>query len=849
MTNNPISKINIYENFFAELYNTAPKPIKILCYREEHSIIFSTKQNKSEKIDFGYLSSPVVVSDITKYVEHNKINTVVLDTCLEDLRDVRPILTTVRELSIKLGINSEIIFSSQLNEHRRCWITASAKKLLENSGLIATELKINEGFGFTVSSNDKHYNDFLNKHSMPKNIIEHLMVTTEHSDYRITGGIGSYVKECEKLYGQSSSVLIIDSNNDLDEEKINSKFWFCAQNLIGSQRVDIIDKSNYDMLSGVVYESVRQLLFYYPRIKTIEAQEILLDRTINAKQAGLIPKEVTLVTTCHGASFHLAKAKKDILELEQIHVAYREKRTIEDSDVTIFPTKFLKNSYAKIGIKKLDEKNKIIKRLPFDISRLPIGSGPEEYRQIVYIGKTSSIKGFDIFLETIIEFANINKDLAENIEVITAIVTSTDITEKPIIKLLEEARKLYTINLVSMQREDLLAYLATNSKDSLALVTYPGDNHPTVILELLAIGHDFLALNCGGTPELIPDRYEHQYIVENNTNEVCKKIENVFRQPGNRQKIIQKARNDYLAEQKKINSIYITSHFETINSNNNETKTKNHSEVFIDIIGNKQSIEYEKTISSINSQITDLKIHINEKLITSPNNYFMRLLAGDVLDADGVEMLVSSISGKDEYGAVMANEIVSKYENYRLKNVSEFNPVQPQLGSVFLQEKYKRRVVGLFKSTTLSDDISELSDWELAIFVTSSGKKVAILPEFIFELQRRDDDVEWDHQNALETMSRVLFGLEQFDTYILFSQLKRLDDLYFGSRLYNHLAEMYVLRDDPSIIYGATPNMVKAIGAYRRYTPKPIHKAAVYSVKKIHKAGKTIKSLRNNKLK
>ena len=845
MTNNFISKINIYENFFAELYNTAPKRIKILCYREEHSLIFSTKQNKSEKIDFGYLSSPVVVSDITKYVEHNNIDTVVLDTCLENLRDVRPILTAVRELSIKLGINSEIIFSSQLNEHRRSWTTTSAKKLLENSGLIATALKINEGFGFTVSSNNKHYNAFLNKHSMPKYIIEHLMVTTEHSDYRITGGIGSYVKECEKLYGHSSSVLIIDSNNDLDEEKINSKFWFCAQNLIGSQRVDIIDKSNYDMLSGVVYESVRQILFYYPHIKTIEAQEILLDRTIDAKQTGLIPNEVTLVTTCHGASFHLAKAKKDMLELEQIHVAYREKRTIEDSDVTIFPTKFLKNSYAKIGIKKLDEKNKIIKRLPFDISRLPTGSGPEEYSQIVYIGKTSSIKGFDIFLETIIEFANINKELAENIEVITAIVTSTDITEKPIIKLLEEARKLYTINLVSMQREELLTYLATNSKDSLALVTYPGDNHPTVILELLAIGHDFLALNCGGTPELIPDGYEHEYIVENNTNEVCKKIENVFRQPGNRQKIIQKARNDYLAEQKKINSIYITSNFEKFTTNNNEKRIYDNVNVYIDIIGDKDSNDYKRTLLSVNSQITSARIHVNKNQTTGLNIYSIRLFSGDVLDPDALEILVGSIYNKQQFGAVLANEKVCSYENFKYKEFAEFSPVQPQLGSVFLQEKYKRRVIGLFKTTCLPNELRELDDWELAIFNASSGKKIAIIPEQIFELQRYDHEVDWDHQNTQESMSRVLFGLEQFDSYILFSQLKRLDDLYFGSRLYNHLADMYVLRNDPTIIYGATPNMVKAIGAYRRYTPKPIHKAAIYSIKKIHKTGKTIKNLKN----
>jgi hypothetical protein len=51
---------------------------------------------------------------------------------------------------------------------------------------------------------------FCKKNRLPLSAIIHVALTTEHPDYRVTGGIGSYIKESQSHYGNASTVMIID---------------------------------------------------------------------------------------------------------------------------------------------------------------------------------------------------------------------------------------------------------------------------------------------------------------------------------------------------------------------------------------------------------------------------------------------------------------------------------------------------------------------------------------------------------------------------------------------------------------------------------------------------------------
>ncbi len=433
------------------------------------------------------------------------------------------------------------------------------KTALETIGLEVQDVRVlSQGSTcFTVCCTYEKYNDFLSKHKLPAYDIKHLIVTTEHSDYRVTGGIGSYVKECETLYGGNAGICMIDTGTKPNYEYMQGRHWLYPQRFMSHDRVESILYANFDTLGDLAAEVIESITVLYPELETIESQEMLLNRAIEAKKLGFIPGTIKLITVCHGSSFHLAKAKRAVLEAENIHVAYREKFTLEESDCVIFPTNFLRESYRDSGVKNLDDPSRVIKRLPFDTSRLPRGDGgAKKFKRLVYIGKTSTIKGFDLFLESVLALKEQEPKTAQEVEEIVIMATSTAIEEPYLRELFLKVEATFSTKMVSLQREDLLRTLVEYSSDSLALVTYRGDNHPLAVLELMAVGHDFIAANAAGTPELIQSKYKKHSLAEPDPVSFVAKIKGALEDSVSRKKITQNVAADYLLQQKSINESY-----------------------------------------------------------------------------------------------------------------------------------------------------------------------------------------------------------------------------------------------------------------------------------------------------
>jgi glycosyltransferase involved in cell wall biosynthesis len=795
--------------------------------------------------------------DISGYVHASSLkrrllkrDSVIVVNALECLQDFRPILATLRDYCIET--KKQVLISGDLakkNNNRvfRNWDYNGIKLLIQSSGFsISDDMSTDSMYIFMISCSKDSYGDFLNINNLPDDTFSHLLVTTEHSGYRITGGIGSYINECEHLYGTDAGVLIIDNNNDVNLKKLNKNKWLFAQKFLTTERISQIESANYDTMADLIFEVIQSIQFYYTNLLTIECQEMGLYRTIEAKKIGLIHSQTKLITTCHGSSFHLAKAKRDIIDLENIHVAYREKFTLEESDAVVFPTNFLKESYRDSGILGLDDASRIIKRLPFNFNRLPEGESLEEYKKLIYIGKTSTIKGFDLFLRTLLELSLRYPKIKENIEEVAVFATSLDIHEQYIQELFNEVSNVYNINLYSLEREDLLSKLAITSKESLSLVTYTGDNHPMVVLELMGIGHDFIAAEAGGTPELIPNKFRSKHLVAPNEVDFTRKIVTAFETISERRDDIKKLTEIYKKEQDYINKQYSLESLKILPAKSSPVIHKNikQNQILVEIIDMNNKEQLSKTLKSLETQKVVFDVIVSKKPTVKDIVSFdyIRLYAGDVLMPHALKYLTQLIRTDNKTAAAMSYLQTPTREGEKLIGNTYHTPYSPELGSVYLQEKYYRRVVAIFRKGT---DISHpyFSDWQRCIAAVSMGFSVRTVPKKLAELTDIGVGEEQGSNEYNSKMAHSFKSLPVFDAYILNYQLKRLDDIYFGSKLFNHLQDIYIRRDDPSITYGISANTVQALEIYEKYVPSVIKLIVRKSVKLCFKSARSIKKL------
>jgi glycosyltransferase involved in cell wall biosynthesis len=381
-------------------------------------------------------------------------------------------------------------------------------------------------------------------------MINHLLVSTENPDYRVTGGLGTYVKEVLDL-NLKSGMLLVDLLGEYNSEIISREGWFDLKSILGLEDLNKLIRADHGRFELAIAKALEILLKNNPSIKSIEFFEPGAYHAIIYKILGKIDRQIKIITTCHGSSLHLAKAESRFIHAEHVSIAYREKFVLENSDIVNYPTEFLRESYRSYGI-DVDATRNNLKRLPINTEKLLGGSELIAYEKLVYIGKANKIKGFDLFLESILRLVGITSIRY----VIECYVTDVEVRDEYIRRLLSDVALRCDISLVSFSRHDFLSKLKINSSKSLAIISYTGDNHPNVVLELMAAGHDFIAVNKGGTPELIPNKYKDDYICCAEPNAVAEKIIKCFYDVKARSEKIKILSSDYLDEQAAINLTY-----------------------------------------------------------------------------------------------------------------------------------------------------------------------------------------------------------------------------------------------------------------------------------------------------
>ena len=435
-------------------------------------------------------------------VQSDETTLVVSAFLLESLLDSRPLLRSVRKalrinrgnrlLNLTFNWNPTAQPWQATNQTEHVFISAMQDSgfHLENlstptsscfEGIYGTRIQL-----FSCSSN--HYRNFLNEIGVAENT-RTLNVTTESVHLPRTGGIGKYCENFD-LSETPSIFLLAVSGSGLNETTRTKNLWVDVDGFEANVRSGQLP---YDE----VLLSCLQILFIFDEIELIEYQDYLGIgyRIAQAKQSGLIPRGVTLNCVAHGNQYYLQSGFDEFARTEQHQVPVYERVSAELADSVVFATEFLQDMYSR----ELGWRLKSFSIRPYPNSIQGATGTPVDKRitTIVFLGKDTVFKGFNIFVEAI-------KSLEENDD-----LSREGITDLLVLGTESPREELTSITSLSARFEYPNAELLTErikqlSPHSLFVLPYQGDNSPLMVQEVIKNASRYLFGNAGGIPEVIP---------------------------------------------------------------------------------------------------------------------------------------------------------------------------------------------------------------------------------------------------------------------------------------------------------------------------------------------------------
>lgn len=468
---------------------------------------------------------------------------VVLEDVLESLRSPNFFLRYLRN-HLKKNPNLSVIvisadyqksgeFNSRsrlpLNKsHYRGWSLERLVAYLKSSGFtIKRAGHYGDNSIIEITANEESHCALLRSYGLPTPK-DSIIITTEHADTKSTGGIGSYVKEVEMVTGDSRPIVLTVTGEPFQDIMITSGV---ADNIIDIHT--IIDHpattshtSNWRSSSIAVYEAIKLIIFLYDQLRVIEYQEYqgVGARIAQAKAAGDLPAEITLVARCHGSQVYIDRASFDWSGMEKGDEFELERLSIDLADEVSFPTQYLKDLYLSTGYDIRDD-NSYILRLPYSYpttQRIVY----EDISQMIFLGKRSNMKGFPSFYQTVKEITNPNSSgYNKKIKKVRVLAAPGDASEPYDQDLTELCKKRgIELQIGPVPRHEVLEILSLSAKDSIICLPYGGDNHPVTILEMIANRCRFVAFRSGGIPELIPHKYTNSFLCAPSPKDMTTKI-------------------------------------------------------------------------------------------------------------------------------------------------------------------------------------------------------------------------------------------------------------------------------------------------------------------------------------
>lgn len=754
-------------------------------------------KEKSRKVDFIQcnLEDYSSLSNLEQTIE-NASSTFLVADVIEHLEDVRPLLRTLRKLLKRNPENCAVIstpdrsfgesarnsFAPTNISHVREWKYQEFHDLFASAGFQIIECGHipNNNFDpdyktsyLVVKCSQDYYEDFLKRANLPLES-RHLRIINEHGSLNKTGGIGTYWLESEKAIDEALLNLFVGAYGLPDFatiKYIRELGWFHTSEF--SCNSDWLDsRLDYE---GVL-DSVLDLVYLYDKINIIEFADYLgLGFLVNqAKLNGLLPPEIQTICYCHGNCFYLDFAAENISTSRDLDIDIRENASIESSDIVIFPSKFLGNLYS--DVLKLEINKAEYLRYPFSVEfTREINPNYVDVDTLIYYGRATNQKGFDLFLEAVKiihkDFPHVAKKLPN---VILAGVDQLDIPA-------DFKYKVKTFKGNRSQAQDLLSDNRTNG---IVVLPYRADNQPFAVYEALSSGATCIFAEAGGIPEQIDFLKDLSYhpLVELSPKAIAEKIVGLVENlsPWDRYSNSKKI-HDQLKPFIEINNRYFADKFKDYTSREFSKKTpvgsKSYSVVMCTFNGDikhisdalfgitnsisrasKILIVNDGSTSEFSSKLQELvyefEVHNIEILTNSTNrglaysrNFGVSHVEDEyvlVIDDDNIvrnnfaSLALKVLDNNEKIAAVSSwttyFEDGSEWNNLSNLPESGYRPLGANYGLGFFQNSLGD-ATAMYRVSAIQDvggwdssSSSKWEDWQLYLKFTLSGMRISIIP-------------------------------------------------------------------------------------------------------------------------
>ncbi|MFA5898559.1 MAG: glycosyltransferase [Hyphomicrobium sp.] len=449
--------------------------------------------------------------DLVERLADPRPTTIILADVIEHLPDPLIILAAVRSL-LAMHPDSRLVLSTpdremmpigagdrdalpQNEAHVREWTLSGLCELLTSMGFSidnfgrtrSNQLAEDLQTSIVVAAFDK---DAFEKRLFELGIVsglatQHLFVTGEYADVAKSGGIGTYVAA---QHARDEHSLVLCYNSGAQPTAL-------PKGVVALASLSTADELSSLPLEELLFETARRLLLLLPSIETVELQDYGGDalRICQAKRAGLYPTRCKTVVHCHGNTHYVENAMQSWSVTPDPFVSVREKISIELADSVIFPTVYLREFYAKMGLNLLGRA--IIQPPAYSGQPAPSVSA-SAIDTIVFLGKRTRMKGFDLFVDAFTpEFSDQLK--SRGIKRVVIIAPAATHSQR-----LQPGRNLELIDYEAFGHREVTDFVRENAGRALFVEPYRADNFPLAVYDVVMNGGDLVAARAGGIPEI-----------------------------------------------------------------------------------------------------------------------------------------------------------------------------------------------------------------------------------------------------------------------------------------------------------------------------------------------------------
>lgn len=754
----------------------------------------------------------------------------ILDHIIEKLEDPRNLLRGLKKLLllniknfvqiISKGRTSSTIDYPEDKTSYREWREEELKLFLSSGGFIINNSQNHfenniSTISVCLSLSPEKYEEYLEALRLPELKLNYLICSNEHGKANLSGGIGSYVEETEKLFEKNEfGVLLVGTGKMLPAQDI-----IHSDKLITFNKFFTQQEINKNETAELLLKSIQVIQYLYPNLKIIEVQDVegYGYRLSQAKKSGLLSGEIMIQICAHGTKIQMENVLQTWLDQTAYEVIYKEKIALENADRVVFPTRFIYNLYKDAGY--VFDKGKVeFLRLPFEFRDFPHNKY-ENIDTLIFYGKRSKVKGYDVFTE-MVSLLDMDGYIGSKIKRIILIGPYFPEMKKQN-TYFETLKSRIEILETSTFREEAIKAIKSFHTRSICVLPYISDNHPYALLEIIETGCPFVISDTGGVPELIPGKYHGKILSSLDADGFSAKVKKLLSVSNNERYLLYselfKEANQL---QKDINKRFVEfNKSEKIKFNNNPAPDKKISTTLIAcadeenpeynslllgavknqtvlpdglVIIFKGSIDRESIKNLLNEKIKvefveyekNLNYSKNKALETIDTDIVVVLAESDIPKNDFIEKYSCYFLNNSEAGCVSSYvDIINENKDY-IDTTSVSKQVKP-MGAIGVLETMHKNLFAVESAAFKTNFIKSLNGWEekaegsdnilTFIKIRSNNEKIGMINKsLVLRAKNQKAKSFKDDFNYQMRLAANSFSLDKFDSYRLNGMLRNL---------------------------------------------------------------------------